>query len=55
MSFIVNQDGKIYQADLGPGTQAKALNMKEFDPGPGWTPVDAPKGQDADKQKQARK
>jgi hypothetical protein len=55
MSFIVNQDGKIYQADLGPGTQAKALNMKEFDPGPGWTPVDAAKGKDADKQKQARK
>jgi hypothetical protein len=44
MSFIVNQDGKIYQADLGPGTEAKARNMKEFDPGPGWTPVDAVKG-----------
>jgi hypothetical protein len=56
MSFIVNQDGKIYQADLGPGTQAKALNMKEFDPGPGWTPVDAAaKGQDAGKQKPAGK
>jgi hypothetical protein len=43
MTFIANQDGKIYQADLGPDTQAKALKMKEFDPGPGWTPVDAGK------------
>jgi hypothetical protein len=41
MSFIVNQDGKIYQSDLGPDTQAKALKMKEFDPGKGWTPVNA--------------
>jgi hypothetical protein len=49
MTFIVNQDGKIYQSDLGPDTQAKALKMKEFDPGPGWTPVDT------GKDKQARK
>jgi hypothetical protein len=40
MSFIVNQDGKIYQADLGPDTQAKALKMRVFDPGPPWSPVD---------------
>jgi hypothetical protein len=43
MSFIVNQDGKIYQSDLGPATQAKALKMQEYDPGPGWSPVDAGK------------
>jgi hypothetical protein len=49
MTFIVNQDGKIYQSDLGPNTQAKALNMKEFDPGPGWTPVDAGKANPAPK------
>jgi hypothetical protein len=59
MTFIVNQDGKIYQADLGPNTQAKALNMKAFDPGQGWTPADAGKdkgkGKDAGKDKQARK
>jgi hypothetical protein len=35
MSFIVNQDGKIYQADLGPDTQAKALKMRVYDPGTG--------------------
>ena len=41
MSFIVNQDGKIYQADLGPETKAKAEALQRFDPGKGWTVVDA--------------
>jgi hypothetical protein len=49
MTFIVNQDGKIYQADLGRDTQAKAMKMKEYDPGPGWTPVDAGKDKRAQK------
>jgi hypothetical protein len=40
MTFIVNQDGKVYQADLGPDTQAKAMQMEEFNPGPNWKPVD---------------
>ena len=41
MSFIVNQDGKIYQADLGPETKATAEALQRFDPGKGWTVVDA--------------
>ncbi len=41
MTFVVNQDGKVFQSDLGPGTQAKASAIKRFDPGKGWTPVDA--------------
>ncbi len=41
MSFIVNHDGTIYQADLGPSTAGKAAAMQRFDPGPGWTPVAA--------------
>ena len=41
MTFIVNQDGKIYQADLGPGTKAKAEGMQRFDPGKGWSAVAA--------------
>jgi hypothetical protein len=41
MSFIVNQDGKIYQADLGPETKSKADAMQRFDPGAGWSAVDA--------------
>ncbi|RZA27358.1 MAG: DUF2950 domain-containing protein [Lysobacteraceae bacterium] len=43
MSFIVNQDGKIHQADLGPDTQAKALKMQEYNPAKPWSPVDPAK------------
>ena len=39
MTFIVNQDGKIYQADLGPSTPARAAAMRRYDPGDGWTAV----------------
>jgi hypothetical protein len=41
MTFIVNQDGKVFQADLGPGTAAKAAAIKRFDPGTSWSPVPA--------------
>ena len=41
MTFIVNQDGQLYQADLGPGTKTKAEGMQRFDPGKGWVAVDA--------------
>ena len=41
MTFMVNQDGKVFQSDLGPGTQAKAAAIKRFDPGKGWSPVEA--------------
>jgi hypothetical protein len=39
MTFIVNQDGKVYQADLGPGTPSQAGKMQRFDPGKGWSQV----------------
>jgi hypothetical protein len=42
MTFIVNQDGKVFQSDLGPRTQAKASEMKRFDPGAGWSPAAGP-------------
>lgn len=42
MTFIINQDGKVYQADLGPGTREKASRMQRFDPGPGWSQVKWP-------------
>jgi hypothetical protein len=42
MTFMVNQDGKVYEADLGPGTPAKASKVQLFDPGEGWKAV-APK------------
>lgn len=41
MTFMVNQDGQVYQSDLGPKTQARAKQIHLFDPGPGWSPVKA--------------
>lgn len=37
MTFIVNQDGVVYQRDLGDDTDKLARAMQAFDPGPGWT------------------
>jgi hypothetical protein len=37
MTFIVNQQGKVYQKDLGERTANLAPAMSEYDPGPGWT------------------
>ena len=37
MTFIVNQQGRVYQKDLGPKTQKLAIEMKAYDPDPSWT------------------
>ncbi len=42
MTFIVNQDGKVYQSDRGRDTAKKATAMERFDPVSGWSPVKAP-------------
>ena len=42
MTFIVNQDGKVYQSDRGPDTAKKASAMQRFDPVSGWSTVKAP-------------
>jgi hypothetical protein len=39
MSFIVNQDGVVYQKNLGPDTERIARRMAEFDPDPSWAKV----------------
>jgi hypothetical protein len=39
MTFIVNQNGTIFERDLGPGTTRIAARMTAFDPGPGWKPT----------------
>lgn len=36
MSFIVNQDGIVYERNLGSNTASVASKMKRFDPGDGW-------------------
>jgi hypothetical protein len=39
MTFIVNQDGVVYQRNLGEGTAKTAAAMKEYDPDNRWTVV----------------
>jgi len=39
MSFIVNQDGQVYQKNLGPQSARKAAALRSFDPDPSWEPV----------------
>jgi len=39
MTFIVNQDGTVYQRNLGEKTSRIAGTMKEYNPDSEWTPV----------------
>ena len=40
MTFIVNQNGVVYQQDLGPQTAQKAGAISSFDPDKGWVKAD---------------
>lgn len=40
MSFIVNQQGKVYQKDLGKNTAQIVKNMTIYNPDKTWTPVE---------------
>ncbi len=37
MTFIVNQQGRVYQKDLGPKTAKIAGSLKTYNPDPSWT------------------
>jgi hypothetical protein len=37
MTFIVNQQGRVYQKDLGPKTESIASRMDRYDPDSTWT------------------
>jgi hypothetical protein len=37
MTFIINQQGKVYQKDLGPDTDKVAREMKAYDPDSSWS------------------
>ncbi len=39
MTFIVSQNGKVYQKDLGKESTAIGAKMSAFDPGAGWSEV----------------
>jgi hypothetical protein len=40
MSFIVNQDGVVYQKDLGKNTEKTAQAIKLFNPDSSWKKVE---------------
>jgi hypothetical protein len=40
MTFIVNQDGVVYEKDLGPKGSQAAAAIKQFDPDPSWKKVE---------------
>jgi hypothetical protein len=40
MTFIINQDGDIFEKDLGPQTTELAKAMTSFDPDDTWSPVE---------------
>ena len=40
MTFIVNQDGVVYEKDLGKDTEKIAAAMKKFDPDKTWKKVE---------------
>ncbi|MGO8793206.1 MAG: DUF2950 domain-containing protein [Candidatus Sulfotelmatobacter sp.] len=40
MTFVVNQDGIVYEKDLGPKTAALAKSMKEYNPDGSWRKAD---------------
>jgi len=39
MTFVVNQDGEVYQKDLGPETEKLARAIERYDPDKSWQPV----------------
>jgi hypothetical protein len=39
MTFILGQQGRAYQKDLGPNTEAAAKAMMEYNPDPSWKPA----------------
>ncbi|MGE0857311.1 MAG: DUF2950 family protein, partial [Hyphomicrobiaceae bacterium] len=41
MTFIVNQDGVVYEKDLGPESRARMAKMKVYDPDSTWRRADA--------------
>jgi hypothetical protein len=41
MTFVVDQDGMVYEKDLGRKTEAHAKGMKEYNPDSSWQKVEA--------------
>jgi hypothetical protein len=39
MTFIVSQDGVVYQKDLGPDTKVAVQKITQFNPDKSWKPL----------------
>ncbi len=50
MTFVVNQDGVVYEKDLGQRTETLAKDMKGFDPDSSWQKAEQPPAQTASDQ-----
>lgn len=42
MTFVVNQDGVVFQKDLGPDTESEAAKIDTFDPDDTWEKAELP-------------
>jgi hypothetical protein len=51
MTFIVNQDGEVYQKDLGKKTETVARAMREYKPNSGWQKAEEQPEETAEDQK----
>jgi hypothetical protein len=51
MTFIVAEDGVIYEKDLGKKTDSVARAMKEYNPDPSWAKTETQMGETASEQK----
>jgi hypothetical protein len=51
MTFIVGEDGAVYEKDLGKNSAVVAKAMKEFNPGPGWAKTEEQPEETAGEQK----
>ena len=51
MTFVVNQDGAVYEKDLGKKTEARAKSMKEYNPDSSWQKVEEVQEDTADDQR----
>jgi hypothetical protein len=47
MTFIVNQDGVVYQKDLGKNTEKLSIAMKEYNPDSSWQKAEEPQQETA--------
>ena len=40
MTFLVSQEGVVYQKDLGDNSSEVATSITSYDPAEGWTPAE---------------